>query len=511
MAPNIIFITSDQHRADAMGFLKPEVHTPHLDRLSADGTHFGTCITPSYVCQPARASILTGLLPLTHGVRDNGIDLPPDTGARGFAGQLGSRGYETAFFGKAHFSTKATFAATGTPEDQYNGALYERGWEGPYMGFQHVNLSVVGHFHKDRPPKRPLVGHWERWFLERGHDEEALRVWAEEVEAGQGAAQTWASALPVAWHSSTWIADRTIEWLSRRDRRKPFCIWTSFPDPHHPFDCPLPWSRLHRPAEISLPANRVMDLDRRPWWHRASLEGKPELDDPVLRRFREKGSRMPVQSDGQLAEMTANYYGMISLVDHSVGRILEALSHLQLADETYVVYASDHGDMLGNHGLYLKGPTPYEDLLRVPLLVRGPGVEAGATVNEPVSTLDLAPTFMEWSGAQPGANLHGSSLAGLCRGEDAPREAAYCEWHVEPSRCGVALRLHTVRTRTAKLTVEANSGAGEMYDLAADPDEMDNLFDKPEALALRQELEGLLAKAPSRSAEAAPLPIVGMT
>lgn len=253
-----------------------------------------------------------------------------------------------------------------------------------------------------------------------------------------------------------------------------------------------------------------MDLDRRPWWHRASLEGTPDLKDPVLRGFREKGSRVEPQSDAQLAEMTANYYGMISLVDHSVGRILEALSNQGLDENTYVIYASDHGDMMGNHGLYLKGPTPYEDLLRVPLIIRGPGVASGATVTEPVSTLDLAPTFLEWSGAGTSDDMHGTSLSALCQGRNAPRDAAYCEWHVDASRCGVPLHLHTVRTRHAKLTLEELSGAGELYDLQADPDEMDNLFGRPEAAALQQELERLLAAAPSRNQEHPQLPIIGM-
>ena len=317
-------------------------------------------------------------------------------------------------------------------------------------------------------------------------------------------------ALPPAWHSSTWIADRTNEWLATRDRSVPFCTWVSFPDPHHPFDCPLPWSRLHRPQDMRLPAHRTRDLERRPWWHRASLEGTPALADPVMRKFREQGSRVPHQSDEQLAEMTANYYGMISLVDHNVGRILEMLERQGIADNTYVVFTSDHGDMLGNHGLYLKGPTPYEDLLRVPMIVRGPGVRPGAVVAEPVSTLDLAPTFADWSGASADAAHQGHSLAPLCRGEDAPRRAAYSEWHVEASRCGVALQLHTVRTRDAKLTVELGTGAGEMYDLRVDPGEMDTLFDAPVAAPLRQELEALLAERPRGPQESAALPIVGM-
>ncbi|MCY4501276.1 MAG: sulfatase-like hydrolase/transferase, partial [Alphaproteobacteria bacterium] len=114
--PNILFITSDQQRADCYGFAGRRVKTPHLDRLAAEGTHFDACITPNLVCQPSRASMLTGLLPLTHGVADNGIDLRPETGERGFATALNAQGYDTAFIGKAHFATSSTFSPTGTPE-----------------------------------------------------------------------------------------------------------------------------------------------------------------------------------------------------------------------------------------------------------------------------------------------------------------------------------------------------------------------------------------------------------
>src|SRR6476661_1619287 len=111
--PNILLITSDQQRADCNGFENPNIRTPHIDRLAREGTRFAACVTPNLVCQPSRASILTGQLPLTHGAWDNGVDLDPKVGERGFAGTLHRAGYETAFLGKAHFSTKSTFEATG--------------------------------------------------------------------------------------------------------------------------------------------------------------------------------------------------------------------------------------------------------------------------------------------------------------------------------------------------------------------------------------------------------------
>jgi arylsulfatase A-like enzyme len=495
--PNILLITSDQQRADCNGFENRHIRTPHLDRLARDGTRFTANITPNLVCQPSRASILTGLLPLTHGVWDNGVDLDPMAGERGFAGTLAQAGYQTAFLGKAHFATKATFAPTGTPECNKSQAAWGPEWSGPYMGFEHVELTVLGHLHRSRPLERPPAGHYERWLVSCGVDEEGLRLWAQETRPGSGAAQTWSSALPVAWHNSSWIADRTIACLTDRRRNgRPFCIWASFPDPHHPFDCPEPWSSMYDPRDVPLPKHRLKDLERRPWWHKAVLEGTPQLADPALLKHRAESSRVPDQTDRQLAEMTANYYGMISLVDHNVGRILGALSDLGLERDTLVVYTTDHGELLGNHGLYLKHPIPYEDLLRVTLVARGPGVAAGGVVAEPVSTLDLAPTFYEYAGVAAPQALQGRSLKRLLVGQPETRDVAYSEWHVHPSRCGVGLQLRTVRTRTHKCTFDLGSGAGELYDLASDPGEMDNRFDDPGCAKVRKELHDMMRARP---------------
>ncbi len=503
--PNILLITSDQQRADCNGFENPDIRTPHIDRLAREGTRFASCITPNLVCQPSRASILTGQLPLTHGVWDNGVDLDPRVGERGFAGTLGRAGYDTAFLGKAHFSTKSTFAPTGSPECNKSQAKYGPAWFGPYMGFEHVELAVVGHMHRNRPLERPPAGHYERWLVARGRDDEALKLWAQSTRPDAGAAQTWHSGLPVAWHSSTWVGDRAIDWLRTRPQAshssRPFCAWVSFPDPHHPFDCPEPWSGMYDPRSVTLPKHRRRDLERRPWWHKASLEGKPQLADPVMLKFRAEGSRVPDQTDEQLAEMTANYYGMTSLIDHNVGRIMTALDDLGLAEDTLVIYTTDHGELLGNRGLYLKGPTPYDDLLRVTCVARGPGVAADRVVREPVSTLDVAATFCEAAGVEPGHDMQSRSLAPLLRGESQTRDCAYSEWHVHPSRCGVALKLRTVRTAEWKCTFELASGAGEMYDLANDPGEMQNLFDDPGYAARRSTLEAMMRERPGKVSE----------
>ena len=490
--PNFLLVSADQQRGDCLGVEGRRIKTPHLDQLAAHGTRFGAAITPCVVCQPARASILTGLLPRTHGVHDNGIDLDPATGERGFAGTLAAAGYDTAFFGKAHFATYHTFGATGTPESLISSADYGPDWYGPYMGFEHVEIMVVGHnwFPPERPPKGQ---HYERWFHADGRGEEKLAAYRRNAGDTRGAAQTWHSELPVAWHNSTWTADRAIEWL-KRDRDTPFCAWVSFPDPHHPFDCPEPWSRLHDPAEVDLPPHRERTFEGRPWWHEQVLTAEP----PGTRKnveLRKSYSRIGPQTDAQLREIVANTYGQIALIDHNVGRILIALQETGLVAHTVVVYFSDHGDWLGDHGLVLKGPMHYEGLLRVPLIARGPGVPAGKVVGEPVSTLDLAPTMFDYAAVEPPRVQHGASLRPQIEG-DAAREYALNEWELLPARTGVALSLRTVRTKTHKLTVDFRSGAGELYDLVNDPAEVRNLFDAPAAAGVRRDLEALLARRP---------------
>lgn len=491
--PNILFITTDQQRADCIGYENPLLRTPHLDALARAGTHFSNCITPSIVCQPARASILTGSLPLTHGVWDNGVDLDPAVGQDGMAAKLAASGYSTAFIGKAHFSSKITFAPTGTPECRKSAPDYPDDWFGPYMGFDHVELAALGKFHRNRLPQdAPTIHRFEQWLLSHPN---ALELWKSSSTEGCGAAQTWDSGLPAEWHSSAWVADQTLALLhSRKDEANPFFAWASFPDPHHPFDCPAPWNSMYDPADIALPAHRTLDLEKRPWWHRAALEGSPQIADPELAKFRSEGFKVPPQTDQQLAEMTANYYGMISHVDHHIGRILEGLNQAGLSDNTLIVFASDHGDMLGDHGLYLKGPMFYEGVLRVPLIVVGPGIPVDQTIDTPVSTIDLAATFLQSAGL-PCVSEQSRSLHPVMHRKET-RECAWSEWQVHPARLGVALELRAVRSARYSYTLELGSGSGELYDLKEDPQQLVNRFDDPDWGDVRTQMQDLLMARP---------------
>ena len=362
------------------------------------------------------------------------------------------------------------------------------------MGFEHVELMLVGH--NWWAPETPPAGqHYERFYHRDGRGDEKTRLMWENAGDTKDAAQTWHSRLPVAWHNSPWTADRAIEWLRHgRAGDQPFCAWISFPDPHHPFDCPEPWSRLHDPAEVDLPPHRNRSFEGRPWWHEAAMTNEP--GDKKYADLRKAYSRIPEQTDDQLREIIANTYGQIALIDHQVGRLMIALEEAGLSEDTIVIYISDHGDWLGDHGLILKGPMPYEGLLRVPMILRGPGVPAGRVVREPVSTLDLGATFADYAGTEPMLPQHGESLRPLLETETAARLCARSEWGLGANRVGVALELRTVRTRQHKLTLDLNSGAGEMYDLDTDPHELRNLFDDPGQAALRAELEALVAARP---------------
>jgi arylsulfatase A-like enzyme len=507
--PNLLIITSDQHRADCYGFAGRKVSTPHLDLLRQQGTWMRNCITPNVVCQPARASMLTGLLPLTHGVSDNGIDLDERFAKTGFASHLSQQGYRSAFIGKAHFSTYKTYAPTGRPECIESSAEYGPKWHGPYMGFDHVELMLIGHnwFLPEAPP-RGL--HYENWYHADGLGQKKNELYQTALPPLANTPQTFHSALPSEWHNTTWVTDRSVDYLRQHHQKaddKPFVLWASFPDPHHPFDAPQPWSRLHAPDDVDIPLHRKRDLERRPWWHRAALENAPQ-DKPGFSEVRQQYSRIPPLDDRQLRELTANYYGMISMIDDGVGRILKALQDSGEAENTIVIFTTDHGDWLGDHGLVLKGPMMYDGLMRVGAIVRGPGVPAGATITRPVSTLDLSATLADYAGG-PSATGHGQSWRPLIEGaENLNRpDFALNEWALGAARCGVTLDLQTVRTERWRLTLECKSAAGEMYDLHNDPFELENLFDLATHRGEREALIERLALRPNDRLAVQPLPV----
>ena len=487
-APDILLITTDQQRGDCIGGAGRGVRTPNIQRIADRGARFDTCITPHPMCQPARASILTGKLPYSHGVRDNGRNLDPAIAEEGIGSVFGRAGYDTRFIGKAHLSTHETFEPTGAPECYNSVADYPEDWTGPYMGFDKVELMLRPHHHCGWK-ERPHTLHYEH-FLD--WDGQGGTRWARAKEAVPPLThhkQVWRSALADEWQSTSWIGDQAMAMLDE-DRDQPLMAWVSFPDPHPPFLASDPWSRLYDPAEVDLPPHRALDLDRRPWWHREFLES------PVRRnQKRDHAGDQPfwgwdgALEDRDLRDVIAVYYGMIAAIDFQIGRILDALEAQGRLKNTIVIFTSDHGEWLGDHGLLLKGPMLYDGLLRVPLVMAGPGVRRGR-FDAPVSTLDLRATMAELAGLSVSAD-DGTSLADVMGG--ATRDVAHNEWEVDPLRSGVDLDLRTVRSATHRLSVDLKSGAGELYDLTTDPHEMTNLWDDAGSAGIRDRLTASIA------------------
>lgn len=499
--PNVILISSDQQRGDCIGADKRGVETPNIDRLGNTGTRFSNCITPHPMCQAARASILTGKLPYSHGVRDNGRNLAESFTREGLGGIFQSAGYDTRFIGKAHLATHETFEPTGRAECYRSTADFPADWNGPYFGFQDVRLMLRPHHHCvwNDPP---YTLHYENDLNADGGGERRWNLAKEHIPPESSHFQAWRSALDNEWHSTPWIGDRSVEMIKGMSEQ-PLFAWVSFPDPHPPFLAPAPWGHMYTPERVDIPKHFELDLDKRPWWHRAFLES------PIRKNIKRDHAQDGVDwgqrgtlTEEQLRDITALYFGMISALDFQIGRLLDALADANKLENTIVAFISDHGEWLGDHGLLLKGPMLYDGLLRVPCVMSGPSIPVNSVVSDPVSTLDLRSTLGELCGISITAD-DGESLCAVMNGE-ATREFALNEWEVDKARSGISMDLTTVRSQRYRMSVDLKTDTGELYDMQEDPDEMVNLFDDPGYANARGELLEMIKARPGEIIPAAP-------
>lgn len=471
--PSFLFITTDQQRADTLGcYGNPVIQTPHLDRLAATGMRLERAYVNNPLCMPARASLLTGRYPTAHRVRNNGIPLPTDEPT--LAATLHEAGYRTALIGKAHFQPYLSLAASGSRESlEAWQTSPPMGWTGPYYGFDHVELTLSHH----RPE-----GHYGHWLAEH-FPEMPAQLAQERAQRFNGPApDCWVSQVPVEAHSTTWIVRQTIAQLEAR-QKDDFFIWCSFPDPHHPFAPPAPYAARYDPAAMPPSPRRVGELAERP---------------PHFQTFFQTGRKyegtqrgvIPAQlSDAQLALIKAHYYGAISLIDDAVGQILQTLDALNLRRRTIIIFTSDHGELLGDHGLLFKGPFLYEGLIRIPMLWSLPWDVPARASEALVSQIDVAPTVLDYAGLDPAAQtgLQGRSLRPLLAGErETHREAVVIDCYSD-DHPGLIMR--ALRTPEWKLVSYAGQQWGELVNLADDPDEYYNLYNQPAYAAQQQQLE----------------------
>lgn len=519
--PNVLVIIADQHRGDGMGCAWPAwraargetspLRTPNLDRLAAGGVRFDRAYVNNPLCMPGRATLLTGLTPRAHGVRTNGINL--NRGIPTIAEALAGAGYRTHSTGKIHL--RATGLPNGMQPESLDPLDYPECaelWRSgrvtrlplPYYGFQTADFTG-GH--------GVVFGDYRTWL--RSVDPAAERLLTREAGTppASGAEQSWKMAIPPELHYNTWIADRTVAFLEDAAREtRPFMAWASFPDPHHPFATPDPWFSRYERSEIPLPTRRDGELDDLAPFFRQVYETGISLSG---RRY---PTRMP---DDQLREIIAITYGMISFVDQQMGRILDALDRLGLAENTVVVFLTDHGDLLGDHWLLNKGPFHFDGLLRVPGIWRCPSrFQRGIVSDALVSHLDFAPTILDlcgvtmpeggelWPAAKPEtmaqlAALPGRSLVPLLAGTTERVQDAIV---IENDEDYLGLRLRTLVTETHQLTVYAGGHGeapfGELFDLRADPGQVHNLWLSPAhrdlKLALKERLLAELIRTDNR-------------
>jgi arylsulfatase A-like enzyme len=492
----VLLLMADQLRWDALGFMgHPVVRTPHLDRLARDGTMFENAFTPCPVCMASRAAILTGRLPRTLGVPSMGL-LPPDEIT--LAGSLRAAGYRTGLFGKLHLTPQQhTLLVLGRHRPVCNAApfLEAAGIDTPATRAAVADPATQGYGFDTVAGVEDFL--WEDyldWLAERspGHLPWALgESWGcrglapkygveprAEALFTDHAKDFFASRIPHELHPDEFIVERTLEFV-KADPGRPFFALCSFVDPHHPFKAPITFDRAYPPSGIPLPA--AVDPAR---CYPAGLPG---------------GVRAQVDACAAYPTelwqwVLATYYGMISALDASVGRLLDGLREAGLERDTLVVFVTDHGDHAGDHRLLRKGSLLFDSLVRIPLVVAWPGtLPAGRRVSSTVVATDVYPTVMRLAGLPVHDGVQGRDLGPELRGgaSAGEPEAVFCELD------GLANPLFwnqvyqpamAIRTRSWKLVHFPTTRAGMLFDLAADPGESENRYDDPACAGIRHEM-----------------------
>lgn len=478
--PNILLITSDQQHHSALGSVNDRIQTPALDRLAREGTRFGRAYCPSPVCTPSRASIITGMYPSLHGAWTIGVKL--DESIPTVGGYLSAAGYQTSLIGKAHFQPLASTEEETSIEAQptLRDLDFWRSFHGPWYGFDHVETARM---HAD---EYHVGGHYAIWMEEHG-----LTDWADYFQPLPGEtndhADEYSWRLPEELHYTTWTGERTVAAIERAvDADEPFFTWASFHDPHPPYLVPEPWASMYDPADMEPGTLLPGELDVMPRHFGLTQETSPDFSSWMESGFANHGFRSHLVSDEELRKNMAVYYGMVSFMDQQIGRILDALDRLGVADNTLVVFSTDHGHFLGQHGLHHKGAFHYEDLIRIPFLAKLPGTVASDRTSTAIQNLvDLAPTFLSLAGCPiPGMMQGVDQLPAWSEGGLPARSWSLTENRHQPN----VLNVRTLVTENAKVTVYRGSEDGELFDLVTDPDERRNLWNEPSAADLKSHM-----------------------
>ena len=502
--PNILLITSDQQHWRTLGSINPAIKTPHLDRLARLGVRFDRAYCPNPTCTPTRASIITGQYPSSHGAYTLGTKLPEDQPTVG--AMLHDAGYRTSLIGKAHFqplvSTPDCTSVESYPilrDLSFWRTFNER--HTPWYGFDHVELARM---HAD---EGHVGQHYALWMEAQGFADwreyfrppafgpkDTPRDGARAPTLSNGPGYGWRDpmtwALPDHLHYTTWTGQRTIAMIEDAARTgAPFFCWSSYHDPHPPYCVPEPWASMYRPEDMHDQIGQFVEGefdDMSPPYH-LTREEKPDTSRYNPDGKGSHGVHSHLHDRQLLLKSAACYYGMISFMDHWIGQTLDALERTGLLDDTLIVFTSDHGHFLGQHGLIAKGPFHYEDVIRVPFIAAfGDRLPRGRTSDQLTPLVDLAPPFLHAAGIDTPLCMQGRSQL------DAwvePTRVARSSVIVENHHNADAVHLRTLVTATHKLTVwRGRPEWGELFDLVADPQELRNLYHDPAATKVKQSM-----------------------
>lgn len=443
--PNLVVIMSDQQRWDTLRCCGYEhMITPNLDALAARGVAFSHAFAQGAVCGPSRNSIVSGQYVHTHGVERNEAWLSP--GQPNWVEGLRAGGYRTVSIGKMHTSPirlPAGFEYRLVVENKN----YQQGLHGPDPDDYDLHLRRLG-------LRRPALSYFED-----------LPDWPDRLQA-----TTWPLADEL--YPDHFVGRLAVDFLERCSFDRPLFLWCGFVGPHDPYDVTAEYLTRYDGVAVPDPVGRPAELDDKPPPQRlamASMEGK--RTPAALWWSRATPER--------IRRMRRHYCANITLIDAWVGRIAAALAARgQLAD-TVIAFTSDHGDCLGDHGQVYKFSSHYDGVVRVPLVLAGPGVEPLGVRDPLVELIDLGPTLLELAGLPPLDGASGRCLAPLLRG--APVELHEVAFSEHGPRV-------MVRSRDWKLVVYLGQEYGELYDLRADPEELYNLYDAPLARDTRRTL-----------------------
>ncbi|BDZ41933.1 phosphonate monoester hydrolase [Paraoerskovia sediminicola] len=475
--PNILLITTDQQHFDAIGTRTSVLETPNLDRLAGEGVQLDRAYCPNPLCSPSRSSIITGQYPSTHGCWTIGTKL--DEEHQNLGQIFGEHGYATSLIGKAHFQPLASqpdqtsLEAPPTLQD----LDFWRGFTGPYYGFDHIELA------RNHADEKWVGQHYALWMESKGL--ENWRDFFQTEDPASAREHSW--DLPQEFHYTNFVRERTIADLEKSvGEGKPFFTWASFHDPHPPYLVPEPWASMYDPADVEPGRLSPGELANMPIWHRLTQEENPDYSPWQETPYSNHGFGSHLIDDDLLRKNIAIYYGMISFIDQAVGEILDRLDALGVAQDTIVVFTTDHGHFLGQHGLIAKGAFHYEDLLRVPMIARFPGrIPAGTTTSSLLSLIDLAPTFLAAAGIDVPESMQGVNQLPVWAGDQGrARDHVLVENRHQPTK----VHIRTYVDERYKITLYRGRDAGEMFDLQEDPGEIRNLYDDPEYADLRAEL-----------------------